>query len=422
VLGFIAYREGRLFDAQRAFEQACALPGHSADAQDNLKAVRAELGAIYRATAGSEPVAEPHAAAQFDFAGTVQDLHRGQWGREIDARLLGAMLGGRMDAELEARLDELPSAAAASERRFLMRFAARFWDGRTDVFENGPLLGGTTRALALGMLANPHRDPAAQLHTYDWFTTRVPLDAPADVWDSLARRGLISHVDAASADSGTFLPIFEVLHSGHDYSSLVHAHVAFLPGSPDDDSFGDPRFEPEEGREFSLVFVDGCKSWYGTRYWLEHLAEQIPTGSHLIFQDYGWYTCFWLPALVSLLWDNFRLVAHVEDTYAFELVRPLTSAQVRNAFLEHPADLGRDRIDDIFLHLGVEAGERSDLRGAMVLAIQHAAALAYIGHKDEAAEYISSLRARPEYARFRQRFLDPALRSPTYTPEGPILL
>jgi hypothetical protein len=58
----------------------------------------------------------------------------------------------------------------------------------------------------------------------------------------------------------------------------------------------------------------------------------------------------------------------------------------------------------------------------MVLSIQHAAALAYIGHKDEAAEYIASLRTRPEYARFRQRFLDPALRTPTYTPEGPILL
>ena len=62
-----------------------------------------------------------------------------------------------MEEELERRVDELVSAASVNERRFLLRFASTFWDGEGDVFENGPLLGGTTRGLALGMLANPRR-------------------------------------------------------------------------------------------------------------------------------------------------------------------------------------------------------------------------------------------------------------------------
>ena len=62
--------------------------------------------------------------------------------------------------------------------RFLCRFASRLWDGEGDVFENGPMLGGTTRALALGMLANPAGSPDARLQTFDWFhAVRTPTSA-----------------------------------------------------------------------------------------------------------------------------------------------------------------------------------------------------------------------------------------------------
>ena len=257
LLGFIAYREGRLLDAQSAFEQAVA--GGDADAVENLRTVRAELAA--------NPVVP-------DLSFTVRDLQLGVLGPELGPPLLGRVLASSLSDELEARLNQLPSATSPAERRFLLRFASRLWDGHGDVFENGPLLGGTTRALALGMLASPRRGPTARLHTYDWFSTRVELDVKDSIWPSLVRHGLITEDDANSVDSGSFLQAYEALHSGHDYSPLVRAHVGYLPGAPDDDPFGDPRFEPVE-RQFSLVFVDGCKSWYGTRFWLERMADRM---------------------------------------------------------------------------------------------------------------------------------------------------
>ena len=269
LLGFLAYREGRFLDAQTAFEQAFA--GGDADAGENLRTVRAELAA--------NPVVP-------DLSCTLGDLQRGLLGSELAPPLLGRLLATPLSGELEARLEQIPSATSQAERRFLLRFASRLWDGRGDVFENGPLLGGTTRALALGMLASPRRGPTARLHTYDWFSTRVELDVKDSVWPSLVAHGLITEADAASIDSGSFLQVYEAVHSGHDYSPLVRAHVGYLPGAPDDDPFGDPRFEPVD-RQLSLVLVDGCKSWYGSRFWLERMAGRMPPGSHVIMQDYG---------------------------------------------------------------------------------------------------------------------------------------
>src|SRR6202000_63498 len=115
----------------------------------NLASVRAELAAV---RAAREP-----AVPGPDFSCRFEDLRTGGLGAALSPRLLGALLGAPFDAPVEARVHELPSAASPSERRFLLRFAAYFWDGDGDVFENGPLLGGTTRGLALGMLANPRR-------------------------------------------------------------------------------------------------------------------------------------------------------------------------------------------------------------------------------------------------------------------------
>jgi hypothetical protein len=203
---------------------------------------------------------------------------------------------------------------------------------------------------------------------------------------------------------------------------LLHSHVAYLPDFPGDaPKLGEAMFEAPD-RVFSLVFVDGCKSWYGTKHWIVRMCDRVPRGSHFVFQDYGWYTCFWLPTLIGALPDHFRLVAHVDDTYAFELLRELDAGMVDSRFPDDPADLGRDGFDDIFLRLGVDAGVRSDVHSMVSLTIQHAGALAYIGHKGEARDHIAAMRSRPEFARFRARFIDPALTAPTYGPDGPIRL
>ena len=87
LLGFIAYSEERLEDAERAFELAFALSGGAdADAAANLKAVRAALA--------ERPTD--------DFSGTVQQLARGHFGPAVDPTLLGSLLAGALGDELSA--------------------------------------------------------------------------------------------------------------------------------------------------------------------------------------------------------------------------------------------------------------------------------------------------------------------------------
>jgi hypothetical protein len=407
VLGFIAYREGRLADALTQF----ALAGDHPDAQANIAAVEEELR---RSAAGL-----PSSAIALDCS--YEDLRRGALGPGLSPAVLGQILAAAFDGELEARVTQLPSAASPNERRFLLRFAAIFWDGRGDVFENGPLLGGTTRGLALGMLHHPNRDPDALLHTFDWFAAHEG-DLPP-VWEQLIAARIIDRSDYEEMlASGSFQKVFDRIHSGQDYSPLVRSHEAYLPGRPGDAPEGRKLFEVPEGRTFDIVFVDGCKSWYGTKYWAMEIAGHVRPGSHFVFQDYGWYTCFWLPCFHALFEDHFRLVAHVDDTYAFQLVRALDRAAIEERFPDQPGGLERDEFDDIFLKLSMDAGVRGDTHAMVSLTIQHAGSMAYLGYKDDASAHISTLLGRPELFQYRDRMILRALRSPTYTPEGPILL
>jgi hypothetical protein len=402
VLGFIAHREGRLADALAEF----AMAGDDPDAQANFAAVEAEL--------------RRNGTPELSFS--LEEVRRGGLGRGLSPAVLGWLLAQEFDPELEARVNQLPSAASANERRFLLRFAAHFWDGDGDVFENGPLLGGTTRGLALGMLANPNRREHALLHTFDWFSAEEG-DLPP-VWDQMIAAGWITQSDYDEMlRSGSFQDVFDKLHSDQDYTSLVRSHEAYLPGHRGEEAPGGRAiFAPPQGREYSLVFVDGCKSWYGTKYWILEMCDKVRPGAHFVFQDYGWYTCFWLPVLHAVLEEHFRLVAHVDDTYAFELVRSLAREVVEERFADEPAGMGRDAFDEIFLALSIDAGVRSDVHTMVSLTIQHAGALAYLGHKAEAREHIASMLGRPEFFPFRERMIQRALHSPTYTPEGPIVL
>ena len=70
----------------------------------------------------------------------------------------------------------------------------------------------------------------------------------------------------------------------------------------------------------------------------------------------------------------------------------------------------------------MDAGVRGDTHAMVSLTIQHAGSMAYLGYKDEASAHISTLLGRPEVFQYRDRMILRALRSPTYTPEGPILL
>ncbi|HLK11379.1 MAG TPA: class I SAM-dependent methyltransferase [Candidatus Binatia bacterium] len=323
-----------------------------------------------------------------------------------------------LQAPCPAEVLTVPSETTVAERRALYDFFARHWPGTGSVCEIGPFLGSTTRAIALGMLHNPRRAPGARLHTFDRFEgyyTRAALERLlAPLGETTVRRLL-------PPDDGSPLPgfrtVFDRLHAGTPYAHLVRATTAIIP-----DLAGQPvgetqRFRLPPDLVLDAVFVDGCKSWYGTRHVLQEVAPRTPPGATFVFQDYAWHTCFWIPSALALLDDCFALRWWVDHTYAFELRRPLDPALVAARIPERPSDLGRDTFDELFIALARAADARGDVRGVVAACLQHAAAFAYLGLGAEARAEILGLARLPFAAAFAFDLVD-AMRSPTYRPDG----
>ena len=318
----------------------------------------------------------------------------------------------------QADLDELPSEATPSERRFLYAFFAHVWGAQADVVEVGPFIGGTTRAIALGMLANPQLRPDARLYTYDRFGGYYEPDALTGYLAPLFASGALGKDERAAVEgAGSFGEVFDAVHRGTPYAELIERRDKPLPDSAEEASAGEGLFELDPGVEVDAVFVDGCKSWYGTKHFMRATLDAARPGSHVIFQDYGWYTCFWIPAFVHAMGGAFSLTSWVDSTYAFHLTAPVIPADVDAGYPDTPEELGRGWFDNAFTELGSDAAERGDTRAQIVLGLQHAAALAYLGEADDARARIQKVRSHARLSELRPT-IDAALRSPTYRPGG----
>jgi hypothetical protein len=168
---------------------------------------------------------------------------------------------------------------------------------------------------------------------------------------------------------------------------------------------------------FDAVFVDGCKSWYGTKWFLTEAGRRTAVGCWYVFQDYGWYTCFWLPAFLGVMGDHLDLVMFVDGTYAFQLRRPLAAAEIDRRFPDETAQLAKPAFARAFAELLDAARARGDRRAQVVLTLQHAAALATGGLRDEARQRIEEIGRHPS-ARGFEEWVAAARRSPTYGPGG----
>jgi hypothetical protein len=314
----------------------------------------------------------------------------------------------------EARLDEIPSETSAAERRFLFTFFAGLWSGRGNVVEIGPYFGGSTRAIALGMCANPGRGADAKLFTYDRFHA---YREPRELIRQLAVLFETGTLDADVKDdvrkSGSFGAVFDALHLPYRYGELIERRAEPLPDTPAERGGGEV-LSLEEVERSEAFFVDGCKSWYATKHFAREAASIASPGAWFLFQDYGWYTCFWLPSLVHSLGDLLALRFQVEGTYAFQLVGPLTGAEVDQRFPDVPDQVD---FDLIFSDLARDAVIRGDVRGSVMSQLQHAAALTYVGDVDTARRLIRKARRRHRFSGFRS-LIDAAAVAPTYRPGG----
>jgi Methyltransferase domain len=291
-------------------------------------------------------------------------------------------------------LDVIPSETSAAERRFLYRFFAHAWSGQGDVVEIGPFLGGTTRAIARGMLANPARSPDSLLHTYDRFEAYYYGDELRAYVEPLVAGGVIdaSAVEAigseASFEGAGFRELFARIHSGTSYEALLAVRSEPLPDTPDEIRARPPDFKLPD-RELSAFFVDGCKSWYATKHFVREAVPRASPGAYFLFQDYGWYTDFWIPAIVHLMRDSLALVSYVDQTYGFQLAGPMDD--IDSLVPDTAEELGAEALARGFDALVDDASFRDDARAVVVHEIQGAAALAYVGAREEARHRLDVL-------------------------------
>jgi hypothetical protein len=293
------------------------------------------------------------------------------------------------------------------------------------VVEIGPFLGGTSRAIALGMRANP-RYQSGRLLTYDRFQFYYGPTELKEFLDPLVKKGVLKQasMDKMGAEA-SFMNIFKEIHQAHDYGRILDPIHRPLPETVEEVAEGGPWFALENGIDCSAFFVDGCKSWYGTKYFMMECCRVAQPGACFIFQDYLMHTCFWLPAFVACFPDRFRLVCHVDHTYAFQLVKPLAPEHIAATYPDQAESLSPETVKKMFDAVRSYADRRGDREAILKHALQYGAALAYIGQPDAARKLFAEVAKSPMAAGF-EGVVQKASRTPTYRPNKaggePVLL
>ena len=354
----------------------------------------------------------------------------GLMGHEVTNNILGAdiypkLLGRMMSLAVHhpASLDQIPSETTPNERRFIYNYFQKIWKGQTSVLEIGPFMGGTTRCVAMGMISNPCRGNSAKLYTYDKFCGYYTREELVQYLQPLVHQNLIRAEDIESDihEDAHFKLLFDKIHKNSVYGSLLESFEGPLPDTVDDiDSMG-RIFTPPSGETFEMVFIDGCKSWYGTKYFMSKICPHVFPGSHFIFQDYGWRTCFWLPVFLALMRPYFRLVAYTDATYSFQLVRDLSAQVIEEIFPDSPEQFGLERLREVFRALIAEAQCLSDGNALLNLNLQLGATLAYLRQDDQARAHFDNMIGMPMF-RSHLSVIEAAKRCPGYRPDGPVYL
>lgn len=335
-----------------------------------------------------------------------------------------ALMCGNTSAEdqtLTAFLSEFPTETTLGERKLLLNLFLNYWDGQDHVLEVGPFLGGTSRAIATGMLHSTNRQEGVKLFTYDKFRDYYQPQQLLDTLAPLFAAGTLGETEKqAILNRNSFKEVYELLHSHHDYGQLIVAEAGVLPDDPAAPLASDAFALPDD-RTYSAVFVDGAKSWYGTKVFMAEALARTRPGSLHIFQDYGAHTCFWIPVFLELFKDKFQLMAFVDHTYCYQQIAEVSREEVDAVFPDSPLDFSVADYRQIFGSLYHQALEMDNTYTLLNFQLQHAAALAYLGLKDEARDRITDLLKTPFALRFRPWILR-ALNTPTYTPQGNVNL
>jgi hypothetical protein len=312
------------------------------------------------------------------------------------------------DKVLNKYLSEIPSETSIRERLFLY-WLAREWVGKGIIVELGPFLGGTTRALALGAEDNFNNVKIVTIDRFkDYYTVK-----------QLSKMGVEIPNSYKSDDKIEFRSIFNTYHEKESYFKLIETVSMKVADNKLEISNYD--FLPK-GSEVSALFIDGCKSWYSLIDFVGNLCKYTPTGSYYIFQDYGRFTCFWVPVFTEIFKEYFSFVGSVDSTYTFKLVKPIDIRLIKGKYKDTPNEMSFEIMTEVFNNLKDKAISQENYRERVILTIQESGYLAYIGNKIESKNQLVDLLKEDFVQNHLEKMVKEALISPTYNLEGPIYI
>ena len=313
-------------------------------------------------------------------------------------------------------LSQIPSETSLDERRLLYRVFRNQWSGSGTVVELGPFLGGTTRAIAWGMRYNKKRQQGATLETFDKFGSYYSGERLRAFVAPMVEANLMTSALAYElCEKGDFESLFREIHKTHNYFELIRIHNAVLPDNPED-IIASEALGPIKEKQISGLFVDGCKSWASTVYVLQQALPKMKPGDLVIFQDFGWHTCFWISSMVYALRDFLTYQEYADSTYIFRVAQTPTESDILYRCPVRPEHLGASFFSEAATQLATDCRARGDLRGELIAHLHQVAALATIGEKDKALKILKSINL--EHFNSFLWMIQMSLDSPTYLPGG----
>ncbi len=189
------------------------------------------------------------------------------------------------------------SSMIGSDEAFYLHWLAReYYQGLGEIIDGGPLLGGSTMALASGLEKNPRvLDKYNRIHAYDIFVYHKYMARVA------SRAGL----ELKEGDS--LLPIFQ--SNTEKYEDFIEVTA------------GDFLQSQWNGKPVEILFIDLAKSWELNNYVIkEFFGHLIPNQSIVAHQDYFHFHCYWIHLTMQHLSPYFKTVhAPHGGTLAFML-------------------------------------------------------------------------------------------------------
>ena len=243
--------------------------------------------------------------------------HLGQYGSNRKAVLKGTLLSGLASQQPQA-YEGIPTMVTPRELRMLDHFFA-ITSMKGPVLEIGCYLGGSTAAIGTGLAQQTFKH---RFYTIDAFHWDEPSFRNMHLLPDIERLGGEKSLGAeimADGNKGEWLRLFHHIHKNKKYSRFLAPVRYMLPSGSQ--PFQLPAPIPTDA-VFSGIFIDGFKSWGVTYTAMLGLLPHVRQGTFLIFQDFSWFDCYWLPILAEYWAGGAHQLMRVDNTVIFEVTNP----------------------------------------------------------------------------------------------------